>query len=488
MKLILSLVLMISTLATYAQKFQIKWGPEYKKEGGLFSWDYLLGSDDKYFYALSDPRGKPNVQKFDFNCKLISAAPMQLDLGKGKTAVTDMIKAGTKTYIMLTNRDKKAGVINYFHTQMKNGKFSASVKNFFALALDYSFIESSFDVSPNGNYIAGVATSRGKNKEEVLKVIVFDNDLKISWEKTFPLKISDRRIYIQQSIVDDNGAVFVSAKHYDSDEAYKKGLPRYKYVVYKLADGEKVETEVDLGDDKAPWDAGLFPAAEGGVYVGGFYSKTSTSRGSADGVFIATVTGGKSKANAYPFTAEFLQGLQTKKQEKKDEGITRFDIDYLVKLPDGTLTFIAEKYYITTHTVSNGKTTTTYYVYHSEEIVAPRFSGEGKLLSMDKVDKVFSSKSPLVVSYSFFVKDNSIVLVYNDFKTREERKAAGKGRAIYTDISYISGTGTVKTENIFTSKDVEKYYIPRASLDLGNGKHIVKVIKGKTYSYGIITL
>lgn len=486
--LLVSLLVAFFAFNSYAQKFQVKWGPEYKKEGGLFSADYLLGSDDKYFYALSNPGPKANLQKFDFTCKLISAAPINLDLGKGKTSVTDMLRAGARTYLMLRNRDKKADVMTYFNTELKNGKFNTAIKNFYAMPLDYVMLSDNFKVSENGEYIAALATSKGKNKEEVLKAVVFDNSFKIIWESTFPLKISDRNIYIEQYIVDNKGTIYVSGKQYDSGEAFKKGLPKYKFTVFKLNQGDKTETVVTLDGDKAPWDSGLFPSPDGGVYVGGFYTKTTTSKGSADGVFIAEVANGKSKANAYAFTEEFLEGLQTKKQDKKDEGITSFNIDYLVKLPDGSLSFIAEKYFVTVHTYSNGKTTTTYYVYHSNEIVVPRFSPEGKLVSMDKVDKVFSSRSPMVVSYSFFIKDNSIVLVYNDFKTRDERKSSGKGRAIYTDISYIPGNGSVKTENIFTSKDVEKYYIPSASLDLGNGKHIVKAIKGKTYVYGIITL
>ncbi len=55
--LFLSMALLCASLSSFAQKFQVKWGLEYKKEGGMFSRDFLLGSDGKYFYVLSDPRG-----------------------------------------------------------------------------------------------------------------------------------------------------------------------------------------------------------------------------------------------------------------------------------------------------------------------------------------------------------------------------------------------------------------------------------------------
>lgn len=504
--ILFALVLICTTLPVYSQKFQVKWGPEYKKEGGMFSADFLLGSDDKYFYVLSDPRGKANLLKFDFTCKLVSTSPVSFETGKTKATVSGLLRMGKKNYIILVARDKKADVINYYYTELVNGKINAGIKNFYAVPFKFNFgaalsaaygfssvdasDASDFERSPSGNYAAILGTQITSNKDEIVKVSVLDDQLKISWEKTFPLPVSDRNIYIEQFIVNDKGEVYLSAKQWDSKESYKKGIPKYKYKVYKFTEGGMKETDITLNGDKAPWDAGLFPAPEGGVYLGGFFTKTSTPKGSADGVFFSRVDeAGKVKSNAYDFTKEFLEGLQTKKQEKKDQGITSFAIDYLVRLPDGSFSFIAEKFYVTTVTTtsSNGSTQTT-YIYHSNEIVIPRFSAEGELISMAKIDKTFSAKnSSITTSYSFFIKDNSVVLVYNDFKTREERKEAGKGRAIYTDISYVDPSGKVVTDNIFTSKDVEKYYIPGASLDLGNGKSIVKAIKGKTYVYGIIT-
>ncbi len=505
-KLTLLAVLICTVFTAFSQNFKVTWGPEYKKEGGMWSIDYLLGNDDKYFYALSDPRGKPKVLKFDYTGKLVTSTPVTFDVGKTKAHVGGMVRMAERTFLIFVARDKKAGVVNFYYTELKNGTFSTTPKNFYAIPFSYNFgkglalgygfssLDASetgdFEVSENGKYLTVVGSQIGAGKEEVIKAAVFDDNLKLVWEKTFPMKISDRNIYIEQFIVNNNGDVFVSAKQWDSKDAYKKNMPKYRYVVYKLTSGGLTETTIDLGSDKAPWDAGLFPATEGGgVYVGGFYTKTTTSKGSADGVFFSDVNaGGKAKSNSYPFTDEFLKGLQTKKQEKKDEGITSFYIDYLMRLPDGSFTFIAEKYFVVTHTVSDGKGGfTTYYTYHTNEIVIPRFGADGSLISLDKIDKTFGHRSPMLVSYSFFVKDNSVVLVFNDFKTKEERKESGKGKAIYTDICYVPGNGTVDTKNIFTSKDVEKYYIPGQALDLGNGKHVVKAIKGKTYQYGVIT-
>lgn len=508
---LLSLLMTLCTINAVAQKFEIKWGQEYKKEGGMFSRDYLLGSDSKYFYVLSDPRGKSKVLKFDFNCNQLSATPISFSTGsKEKAEVGGMLTMKDKTYLILASRNKKADVVTFYYTELKNGTFSPTVKSFYSIPFSFNFGASlaigygfgsldatdsrDFESSPNGNYIAIAGSGFGVNKSEVLKIAVLDENLKLAWEKTFPLKISDRNVYIEQYVVNDKGEVFLAAKQWESKESYKKGIPKYDYKVYKFTASGMEEITVKLDGDKAPWDTGLFPTPEGGINIGGFYTKTSTPKGSADGVFFSIIDeSNKVTSNAYPFKEEFLVGLQSKAADKKDQGIRKFQIDYLVRFTDGTYSFIAEKYYVTSYTTTsstgNSTTTSTTFVYHSDEIIVPRFSATGELLSMDKVDKTFSYRNtPIVTSYSFFIKDNSIVLVYNDFKTRDERKEAGKGRAIYTDISYIPGDGSVKTENIFTSKDVEKYYIPGASLDLGNGKHIIKAIKGKNYSYGIITL
>lgn len=503
-----SLMLFCISSSSFAQKFQVNWGPEYKKEGGLYSWDFLLGSDDKYFYALSNPRGKAQVLKFDYTCKLVSATPVTFNTGgKEKVQVGGMLTMKNKTYLVLTSRDKKANVITFYYTELKNGTFSPTVKAFYSIPFTFNFGNSlafgygfgsmdatesgDFEKSPNGNFVAIAGSGIGVSKSEVLKIAVLDEGLKVVWENTFPLKISDRNIYIEQYVVNDKGEVFIAAKQWESKESYKKGIPKYDYKVYKFTSKGMEESTIKLDGDKAPWDAGLFPTPEGGVNVGGFYTKTSTPKGSADGVFFSIVDEvNKIKSNAYPFSEEFLEGLQTKKQDKKDQGITKFSIDYLVRFADGSYAFIAEKYYITTYTTTDSKgNSTTTTVYHSDEIVVPRFSDKGELLSMAKIEKTFSYKNTsLFTSYSFFIQNNNVVMVYNDFKTREERKAAGKGRAIYTDICYVSENGSVKIDNLFTSKDVEKYYVPGSSLDLGNGKHIVKTIKGKTYVYGVISL
>jgi hypothetical protein len=506
--LLFSMVLLCASFSSFAQKFQVKWGLEYKKEGGMFSRDFLLGSDGKYFYVLSDPRGKAKVLKFDFTCKLLTATPITFSTGgKEKAQVGGMLTMKNKTYLVLASRNKKADVVTFYYTELKNGTFSPTVKSFYsipfsfnfgsALSLGYGFASmdatesGDFKKSPSGNVVAIAASGIGVNKAEVIKISVLDENLKVLWEKPFPLKVSDRNIYIEQYVVNDKGEVFIAAKQWDSKESYKKGIPKYDYKVYKFTESGMEESTIKLDGDKAPWDAGLFPTPDGGVNLGGFYTKTSTPKGSADGVFFSMVDeSNKVKSSAYAFTDEFLEGLQTKKQDKKDQGITRFSIDYLVRFPDGTYSFIAEKYYITTYTTTDSKgNTTTTTIYHSDEIVIPRFSATGELLSMAKVEKTFSYRNtPIFTSYSFFIKDNSIVLVYNDFKTREERKSSGKGRAIYTDICYVSENGDVKIDNIFTSKDVEKYYVPGSSVDLGNGKHVVKAIKGKMYTYGVISL
>lgn len=481
------LIAALCTLNTYAKKFEIKWGPEYKKEGGHFAYDILLGSDENYFYALSNVGPKAKLQKFDFNCKLVEAVPLNIDLENGNTSISSFFTLSVKKFLLLTNRDKTTGIYSYYQADLNDWKLNGEKKNFYSMSISSEFSSLRFTRSPNREYIAGVGFRRGKYKEETVKVVLFDTDLKVLWEKDFNLGEVNRHLVIEQIVLDMEGSLYISAKHYENEEEYKKGLPKYSFSVYKLQENGKSETVLNLGDEKAPWDSGLFTADDKKLFVTGFYTKTTTSRGSADGVFIAILEDGKFKTNQYPFTEEFLEGLQTKKADKKDAGIYSFDVEYLLTLPNGDLTFIAEENFTTTSTQTINGSTSSFTIYHTNDIVMPRFNREGQLVSLDKVEKRYFSKDSETTSYSYLAKDNTIVLVFNDFKSKDPGKDSDEG-GIFTNIAFIPGNGTVEMDNIFNIDDTKKFFIPYASLSLEGDRLVVRAMKRKSYMYGILTL
>ena len=70
------------------------------------------------------------------------------------------------------------------------------------------------------------------------------------------------------------------------------------------------------------------------------------------------------------FDNAFLEDLVRKKDIKKDRGLpTSYNIEHLLSFADGSIGFIAEKYYITTSTTTDSDgNMRTRYTYHSDEI------------------------------------------------------------------------------------------------------------------------
>lgn len=506
-KSMISLLLILGvTLFIKAQTFEVNWGPEYKKSGGMFNREYMLGADGKYFYVFSNPGGKAKILKFDYSASFISEETVETKVNKISAEAKGVIQTSTGNYVNFVLHSRKAGVVSFYYAKLVNGSVESELTEFYSLPTSYHYgsrviypfrggsndasESADYVVSPNKKYVAIVGSEVASGAQENVKVAVFNDELKLVWEKSYSIQISERNLAIEQFVVNDNGEVIMTAREYLSKEDRKKGTPKYKYLLFYLSKDGSKKHEIELDGDRVPWDTGIFPSDGNGAYIGGFYTSSTSSRYSADGVFFVSLVDGNIIAKTYPFTDEFLDGLQTRKQEKKGEGISSFQIDNMVRFADGSFSFIAEKYYITVHTVTsyNGKTTTTttYTVYHSDELVIPRFSADGELLGINKVEKSFASRGRLLTSYSFFFNKDRIALVYSDYKTREERKELGKGRALYTDIAYIKGADDVEIENLFTTSETDMYYVPSQCLALNNGTHVVKVLKRKKYMYGII--
>ena len=66
------IAIIFATQDSYSQQqAKIDWGPEYKKDGGMFTWNRLIGNDDKYFYVLSKPSKDPEIYKYNTSGELV---------------------------------------------------------------------------------------------------------------------------------------------------------------------------------------------------------------------------------------------------------------------------------------------------------------------------------------------------------------------------------------------------------------------------------
>lgn len=505
--LLLGLSLLASNLS-HAQKYDIEWGPVYSKDGGMFTFFYNMGCTEDYYYLMMKPLKKPTVLKYDYNHKLISTNEVNFESSTGKTMYpSSIIETSSGNYISAGYYDKKTKTSEAELFLFEEGDFDRIRKIEGAISYkDYKYVSSSLDnsakssdkgymISENKKYLAtGYAYSKeSKKSPDHILVYVFDDQYEQIWSNDIALPYEEERFYIQEAMVTNTGEIFLTAKVYLDKSDREKGLPNYEFKIIHIDQNQMKETILDLGSDKAPLETNMFLSKSSSeIQIGGFYTDRVAKSGT-NGVFFINLDFDDSdvKPFIYKFEDEFLEKMLSEKAIDKGKGVsTRFDIDHLITFEDGSFSFISENYWITTHTYTSNGQTYTYYVYHSGDIIIPRFSVKGELLSIEHIEKYYSSRSSWVVSYKYASYDNKIYLIYNDRKTKDEREEIDKGgkKARFTDLTVIGDDGmVVYQETLFSNKEIESEFVPRFTFQ-ANDKLIISGLTAKGYQYGTMSL
>ncbi|MCB0540712.1 MAG: hypothetical protein R2836_03085 [Chitinophagales bacterium] len=496
----------------FAQDYKVNWGPTYKKDGGMFARFYLVGGDKDNYYLLMRPKKNNTLLQYNYDHKLMKTTEVSFTHGKEYLNPQEFIETKSGTYAYMPYFDKKAKEYIIYTSKFENGKFGSLEKSYSQqFKVEYKFFyygiamvlngytdndNKGYQISENREYVAFASSfsSKDKKKADEMGIVVLNDKMEKVWEKKQDFPYKDNDVDIQQVIVSNSGVVYFSARVWKERGEREKGVPNYDFKVFRITKDDMKEYNIDLGSDKAAQESGLFISkAEDEVFLGGFFTNKQKNSG-VNGTFVTKVNikSGESTNKINDFDAAFLEGLIKEKQIKKGKGVSEsFDIDHLITFADGTFSFIAEKYYITVHyTYSNGQTR-TYYVYHSDEIIIPRFDKEGTLLSTNKIDKIYSSTSPYTTSYTYAAHNGKIYLMYNDRKTREERKesdVAGGKNSRFTDLTVLDNTGNIEYQKtLFSNKEIETEFVPSYSMQIGD-KLILGGLRGKGYQFGTLNL
>jgi len=376
-------------------------------------------------------------------------------------------------------------------------------------------------ISKDSSHVAfvNVIPANRYNKDDLLTVVVWNQFMEIQWRATYDFKFGDKDFEQKEAVVSNDGDVYFLAsvdKKIDLNgkpiSLKSKNLPRYVYNIYKLTEDELLEKNIDLGKGNAVVDAGLFIEDDntGQVYLGGFYT-TDDRKSRLKGVFFGTGSDDLETTDyhIHDFDNDFLSGLERKRAIKNDKGLSyNYNIKNLLRFDDGTVGFIAENEYITEQFnntdrfntfgrgINNGVNAfgaggfnnNRILTYHSNEIVIPRFSREGNLLSMEKIDKTYRSENPYYTTYTLATVGNKSYLIFNDRKTNKEAKAIKKKGRRFTDLVVIDESGFIEhQETLFSNKEIELPFTPYLSA-FSDRYFIIGSSVGKKYSFGTIEL
>ena len=520
--LLLALFCLSFSIQSYSQKseYSVDWGPSYKKEGGLFSTNKLVGIYGKHYYTLSRTRKNSTLLKFDLNHKLVSNKGISKKFEGEKIYFNNFIdtKKGTYAYMPQMAKGKWKMLISKFDgndfgdiKEVYSHDFTIKRISLYGMGMNHD-ATNKLVTSLDDNRVAytNILSMKEKNKdEEEMVVAIFDAEMNLEWDKRQRFGYKDKKMVIKQTVVDKNGVVYVLAaisdrakklggkdkkKRKDEDGEKSRNLPQFHYSIFRITKDDMEEFKVKIGDDLAPVDIAMYFPDENTseMIVSGFYTDAQRKSG-IKGMFYASGNSDKGIVNIKinEFEEEFIKDLANKRALKKDRGITtNYSIDDFIQYSDGSIGFVAEEYYVTVHTYtdSQGRTKTT-YTYHSNELLIPRFSAEGELMNIQKIKKHFSSSSPSIVSYSIALANDKIYLVFNDFKTKDEAKdMKGKRRWRYTDLVVMSNDGEILyNETLFNSKEIDLTFIPGMS-DYSGNVLILGSIGRKEYAFGTVEL
>lgn len=500
-----------------AQDYKVEWGPTYKKEGGMFSYYYMAGATPDNYRMIMKPKKANTMLTFNYDHKLVKTQEVPFTFNGDNLSPSDFIETTEGTFAYLAHYEKKASTMYEFVAKMdKDGNFGklkeinsyeykikigALMFSGYGFGTDIDDDQSTMETSKNNKFVLKASsqslTENKKNKEEAMSIAVYDENFELVWSKveTFNGQ-DDDDIDIIQFFIDDNGVVYAGAMVWKERSDREKGIPNYDYKLYKISENNIEEFDITLEGNALPQDVGIFHGEDNNVYLGGLYSERGSAKHRANGVFYVKLnpeTGAVVSSKSYEFTPEILEDLITDRKIKKGKGLSNFDVNHLVFSDNGDFSFVAEEYYITVHTRTVNGRTTTYYKYHSNEIIVPRFSENGDLVSIQKIDKDFVSLTPANTSYTIATYNDKICLVFNDQKTRSERKGSevkgGRGSR-FTDLVVLDGTGEISYwETLFSNKEIETEFWPTLSEQVQNSNIILlHGAQKKQYQFGTILI
>jgi len=514
---VLFFVLVLIIPAFVTAQYSFEWGPTYKKDG-LFSLYNLVGMEDDHYYVLMAPRRKNTLLKFNQKHKLVSNKDLDFTYKGKNIQLNSLVRTRKGTFGYMSVRDKKANQIRIYASNFENGKFS-KVREIYSHTFkmkwrivglfgfgNYSNSDAgqTLNISQDSSHVSfmNIVSSQDESTSEKFALAVFDEDMKLVWEKVQKFEYQDKDLNIVQSLVNNKGEIFLigtlsKKKRNRNKEEKKKGMLRYEYKIFKITKNDMKEVKIDLGSDLEPTSAGLFfpDKFESGNFVAsGLYTDSQRKTG-VKGVFYASgnMDGGLDIVKTNEFEASFLEGLTTDKNIEKDRGVSKaFRFEKGVQFNDNSIGFIAEEFYITTSTYwdANGRMQTR-TIFNGGDIIIPRFDQNGKLLNIQKVEKYFRNESPYIVTFASAVYQNKIYLLFNDLKDRKERKSIkkeGKGKGMYTDLVVLNQDGKIEhNEVLITSSQSDVYFNPFQHV-FHKGKWLINGGFIKRYAFGFVNL
>lgn len=471
-KLLITCLLLLTTVAqsqTSTTSLKVTQSQEYKDK--VKSIDVIAINTSNSGKTGIVRNGKRDFLFDVFDTSLNKTFSKIVESSKKETYVGDLFY-DNQLKIFTVYAPKKDKRIIYCHTlnleteaYTKTTIFSTEVEKKQSLFGSRKKHNTSFALSPNGNYFA-IATDNIRKNKNSYTIRVFDAKTeKLIFTKAYQEDVK-RTFNHNDLYIDDQANVYSLGKLFLNGKRNKKinGDANYQFSLNKITKDKNTELLLDLEDEHI--QSLNISENKNQLHLIGFYSELNVGRikGGCDfEIDTDNLTVKSKKVQALPKQVyEDLYGYRTaKRKNKKKKELRNFDVDYVLKDSKGGTFLIAEEFYITQTYVQTG-TAGGYWqtVFHYDDILILKFNPDGDLTWGRSVFK--RSTSP---SYNAFLKDDQLHIILNSGKNLTEkndgRTKVSKGwfesSSLY-DFEY-SNDGDVKYNKIQDNRGNE-FYLP----------------------------
>ncbi len=480
----------------------VEWGPEVRLKGKSRMRNVLSADSSGFKSVIAQYRivGKPDAIVDEYKLpsfESVKSLTVTQDFGELETiydingdlfgfyTVDDSQNKIHRAYVKLLDSEQSSpteiGAIKYQRSSQK-GTFD-------------------FQLSPDKSKILVIENPPyEKYSMEEFKLMVYDTDLTLLWDKPMRLPYLDQDFKIVKKKVDNAGNVYLLTAHKTlaSKESNSKGLPirEYTVLIYNKEQNRLKEFDINLKDK---WVNGLNLSFnnKGNLMIGGFYSlsKDYTIAGTFFlGIDAQTLEITKKSLN--PFAQGFLDQFNSGRMLDGNESLDDFYFDNFVVAEDGSAYFTAEQYYVRTTSFFDyrtGVTNYTYY-YHYNDIVVVKTDTNAQVLWTHRIPKrqVTTNDNGYYSGYAVMRYNEGLHILYNDNAKNFEESSGGSIRPMnnpqrsMATLYTLTKEGVASKKPLFNAKDYQSILQPKIRKRLDDDSLLIYTQKGKTFRFAVI--
>ncbi|MDO7171291.1 hypothetical protein [Mariniflexile sp. AS56] len=280
--------------------------------------------------------------------------------------------------------------------------------------------QTGFAMSPNGAYFVVSTDDIKKNSNSYTVRVYNTKDLSLVYTKTY--QENTEKFYEPNDLsIDDSGSVYALGKLFLEGRSQKKGgKANYNFVLNKLTASSYKTTNVEFG--KNYHISSLTITNQNNlIQLLGFYSEENV-RGIKGALFFNVDSDNMviSEGKSFHLPESVYKDLytETKADRKKDDELSNFYVDYVIKDKQGNTYILAEEFFITHVYISNGMGAGYMQtVFHYNTVLVLKLNPHGDL---EWGRSIF--KRDTFPSYNAFLKDGELHVLLNSGKNLTDKE------------------------------------------------------------------